>query len=48
MSAVRSTTGYLTSRSGREFCFAFMVNHYSDGQAAVSLREALITAITSL
>ena len=48
MSAVRSTTGYITARSGREFCFAFMVNHSSDGQAAVALREALITAITSL
>ena len=48
MSAVRSTTGYITTTKGQEFCFAFMVNHCSDGQAVSALREALIQAITNL
>lgn len=48
MSAVRSTTGYITTSKGQEFCFAFMVNHYADGQAVSALRDALIQAIMKL
>jgi D-alanyl-D-alanine carboxypeptidase/D-alanyl-D-alanine-endopeptidase (penicillin-binding protein 4) len=48
MSGVRSTTGYVTSLTGQEYCFAFMVNHYRDGSAAASLRDALIQKIREL
>jgi D-alanyl-D-alanine carboxypeptidase/D-alanyl-D-alanine-endopeptidase (penicillin-binding protein 4) len=48
MSGVRSTTGYVTSFTGQEYCFAFMVNHYRDGSAVASLRDALIQKIREL
>ena len=48
MSGVRSTTGYVTSITGQEYCFAFMVNHYRDGSAVAALRDALIQKIRQL
>jgi serine-type D-Ala-D-Ala carboxypeptidase/endopeptidase (penicillin-binding protein 4) len=48
MSGVRSTTGYVISASGEEFCFAFMVNHYTEGEAVSELREALVAAMRRL
>lgn len=48
MSGVRSTTGYITTRSGLEYCFAFMANHYSDGQTVAAVRDALIQAVNDL
>jgi D-alanyl-D-alanine carboxypeptidase/D-alanyl-D-alanine-endopeptidase (penicillin-binding protein 4) len=48
MSGVRTTTGYVLSASGEEFCFAFMVNHYTDGNAVNELRESLIAAMRRL
>lgn len=48
MSGVRSTTGFLTTKSGRELCFAFMANHHTDSGAVSALREALIEAMGDL
>lgn len=48
MSAVRSTTGYVLGASGEELAFAFMVNHYADGDAASELRDALVAAMMRL
>jgi D-alanyl-D-alanine carboxypeptidase/D-alanyl-D-alanine-endopeptidase (penicillin-binding protein 4) len=48
MSGVRTTTGYVVGASGEEFCFAFMVNHYTDSNAVSELRETLIAAIRRL
>ncbi len=33
MSGVRTFTGYVTTKSGEEFCYAFMVNHFTNGKA---------------
>lgn len=48
MSGVRTTTGFVTSTSGREFAFAIMINHYTDADAAGELRDALISAMLRL
>jgi serine-type D-Ala-D-Ala carboxypeptidase/endopeptidase (penicillin-binding protein 4) len=48
MSGVRSATGYVVGASGEEFCFAFMVNHYADGEAVSVLREELLAAMQRL
>jgi D-alanyl-D-alanine carboxypeptidase/D-alanyl-D-alanine-endopeptidase (penicillin-binding protein 4) len=48
MSGVRSTTGYVVGASGEEYCFAFMVNHYTDANAVSELRESLIAALRRL
>ncbi|GEP45969.1 D-alanyl-D-alanine carboxypeptidase/D-alanyl-D-alanine endopeptidase [Brevifollis gellanilyticus] len=48
MSGVRSTTGFLTTKSGRELAFAYMVNHYADSGAVSALREALLKAMGDL
>ena len=48
MSGVRSTTGFIMTKSGRQMCFAFMANHYADGAAVSALREALIEAMSGL
>lgn len=48
MSAVRSFTGYAMSRSGTEFRFAFMVNHYSDAKAVAELRQRITDALLAL
>jgi D-alanyl-D-alanine carboxypeptidase/D-alanyl-D-alanine-endopeptidase (penicillin-binding protein 4) len=48
MSGVRSTTGYVVGVSGEEFCFAFIVNHYTDGEAVSEMREELMEAMRKL
>jgi D-alanyl-D-alanine carboxypeptidase/D-alanyl-D-alanine-endopeptidase (penicillin-binding protein 4) len=48
MSGVRATTGYVVGASGEEFCFALMVNHYTEANAVSELREALIAAMRRL
>ena len=45
MSSIRSSTGYINSRSGEVFCFAFMVNHYADSQSVSHLQQALYAAV---
>ena len=48
MSGVRSFTGYVTGKSGEEFCFAFMVNHYTDGKAVSELSQRVMDAMLGL
>jgi serine-type D-Ala-D-Ala carboxypeptidase/endopeptidase (penicillin-binding protein 4) len=48
MSSVRSTTGFLTTKKGKQLCFAYLVNHYSDSAPVNALREALFAAILAL
>ena len=48
MSGVRTLTGFLTSQSGEEFCFAFMVNHFTSSQAVSDLRQRVIEAMAKL
>lgn len=48
MSGVRTFTGYATGKSGEEFCFAFMVNHYADGKAVSELSKRVLDAMLGL
>ncbi|MDZ4403353.1 D-alanyl-D-alanine carboxypeptidase/D-alanyl-D-alanine-endopeptidase [Prosthecobacter sp.] len=48
MSGVRTVTGYVTGKSGEEFCFAFMVNHYADGKVVSELNQRLTDAMLGL
>ncbi len=48
MSGVRTFTGYVTSQSGLESCFAFMVNHYTDGKAVSELSQRVMDAMLGL
>ena len=48
MSSIRSTTGMITTKSGKDYSFTFMINHYADSQAASALRDALIEAMLGL
>lgn len=48
MSGIRTTTGYVVSASGEEFCFALMINHYEEASAVSHLRDEIIAAISRL
>uniref|UniRef100_UPI0037835DA6 D-alanyl-D-alanine carboxypeptidase/D-alanyl-D-alanine endopeptidase n=1 Tax=Prosthecobacter sp. TaxID=1965333 RepID=UPI0037835DA6 len=48
MSGVRTSTGYVTGKSGAEFCYAFMVNHYADGKAVSELSKRVMDAMLGL
>ncbi len=48
MSGVRSYAGYIRGRTGGEFCFALMVNHFSDSKPVSQLREALMELMKEL
>ncbi len=48
MSGVRTFTGYATGKSGEEFCFAFMVNHFTDGKAVSELSKRVLDAMLGL
>jgi D-alanyl-D-alanine carboxypeptidase/D-alanyl-D-alanine-endopeptidase (penicillin-binding protein 4) len=48
MSGVRTFTGYVTGKSGAEHCFAFMVNHYTDGKAVSELSKRVMDAMLGL
>jgi len=48
MSAVRTVTGFVTGKSGEEFCFAFMVNHYTDGKTVSELHQRMMDAMLDL
>lgn len=48
MSGVRSYTGYVTTRSGEEFCYAFMVNHFLDGKAVSKASKKVTDAMLGL
>jgi len=48
MSGVRTFAGYATGKSGEEFCFAFMVNHFTDGKAVSELSKRVLDAMLGL
>lgn len=48
MSGVRTYTGFAKTKSGDEFCFAFMINHYADGKAVSELSQKVMDAILGL
>ena len=45
MSGVRAYTGLVKNKSGKEYGFALMVNHYEDSNAVSELREALMKEV---
>jgi len=48
MSGVRTFTGYAKGKAGEEFCYAFMVNHYTDGKAVSELSRRVLDAMLGL
>lgn len=48
MSGIRTFTGYAKTKSGEEYCYALMINHYNDGQAASELSHAIMDAMQGL
>ena len=48
MSGIRTFTGYAKSKSGEEYCYAFMVNHYTDGKAVSELSQKVMDAMMGL
>ena len=48
MSGVRTSTGFVTGKSGEEFCYAFMVNHYADGKAVSELSQRVMEVMLGL
>jgi serine-type D-Ala-D-Ala carboxypeptidase/endopeptidase (penicillin-binding protein 4) len=47
MSAVRSITGLLETKSGETLCFALIVNHYSEASSVGRLQGELLEAMTA-
>jgi D-alanyl-D-alanine carboxypeptidase len=48
MSSIRSSTGLIKTKSGKDYSFTFMINHYADDPSANALRDALIEAMLGL
>lgn len=48
MSGIRTFTGYVTTKSGEEFCYAFMVNHYTNGKAVSEVSKKVTDAMLGL
>jgi D-alanyl-D-alanine carboxypeptidase/D-alanyl-D-alanine-endopeptidase (penicillin-binding protein 4) len=48
MSGIRTFTGYAKSKSGQEYCYALMLNHYTDGKAVSELSQLVMDAILGL
>ncbi len=48
MSGIRTFTGYAKSKSGEEYCYALMLNHYTDGKAVSELSQRVMDAILGL
>ncbi len=48
MSGVRSTTGQITTRTGRKLCFALIINHFTDSRAAQALRDEILQGMADL
>lgn len=48
MSAIRTSTGYVTTKSGEEFCYAFMANHYASGKSVSELSNRVMEAMLGL
>ena len=48
MSGIRTFTGYAKSKSGEEYCYALMLNHYTDGKAVSELSQQVMDAMMGL
>jgi D-alanyl-D-alanine carboxypeptidase/D-alanyl-D-alanine-endopeptidase (penicillin-binding protein 4) len=48
MSGIRTFTGYVKSKSGAEYCYALMVNHFTDGKAVSELSQQVMDAMLGL
>lgn len=48
MSGIRTFTGYATTESGEELCYALMVNHYTDGKAVSAFCQTVLDALLKL
>jgi len=48
MSGIRTYTGYVTTKTGQEFCYAFMVNHFLDGKAVSKASKEVTDAMLGL
>jgi serine-type D-Ala-D-Ala carboxypeptidase/endopeptidase (penicillin-binding protein 4) len=48
MSGVRSFTGYVKTKSGAEYFYALMMNHFTDGKAVSALSRQVMDAMQDL
>lgn len=48
MSGVRTYTGFAKTKSGEEFCYALMVNHYADGKVVSEFSQRVMDAMQRL
>ena len=48
MSGIRTFTGYAKTKSGEEYCYALMINHFTDGKAVSELSQQVMDAIMGL
>jgi len=48
MSGIRTFTGYAKTKSGQEYCYALMLNHYTDGKAVSELSQQVMDAMMGL
>lgn len=48
MSGIRTFTGYATTEADEEFCYALMVNHYTDGKAVSAFCQTVLDALMVL
>jgi D-alanyl-D-alanine carboxypeptidase/D-alanyl-D-alanine-endopeptidase (penicillin-binding protein 4) len=48
MSGIRTFTGFVLSKSGGEYCYALMVNHYADGKVVSAFSQSVMDAMQGL
>jgi D-alanyl-D-alanine carboxypeptidase/D-alanyl-D-alanine-endopeptidase (penicillin-binding protein 4) len=48
MSGIRTFTGYAKSKSGQEYCYALMINHFTDGRVVSELSQQVMDAMMGL
>jgi D-alanyl-D-alanine carboxypeptidase/D-alanyl-D-alanine-endopeptidase (penicillin-binding protein 4) len=48
MSGIRTYTGFAKCKSGAEFCYAIMLNHYADGKVVSDLSQRVMDAMLGL
>lgn len=48
MSGIRTFTGFAQSKSGEEYCYALMVNHYTDGKSVSEFSQRVMDAMLGL
>jgi D-alanyl-D-alanine carboxypeptidase/D-alanyl-D-alanine-endopeptidase (penicillin-binding protein 4) len=48
MSGIRTFTGYAKAKSGQEYCYALMINHFTDGTAVSELSQSVMDVMLGL